>query len=118
MARTYETSEDAIEGFLQTHYYKCLEDKMFNFLPKFLEDKFDIKILSANPDYNEICGYHKDFDITIKVGMPEINKTSVDIFISSRYLFEFGKTKKIIDEIFTSLGLEFEFLGCGLMRDK
>ena len=35
MARTYETSEDAIEGFLQTHYYKCLEDKMFNFLPKF-----------------------------------------------------------------------------------
>ena len=31
MARTYETSEDEIEGFLQTHYYKCLEDKMFEY---------------------------------------------------------------------------------------
>ena len=86
MARTYETSEDAIEGFLQTHYYKCLEDKMFNFLPKFLEDKFDIKILSANPDYNEICGYHKDFDITIKVGMPEIKQVWIFLFQAAIYL--------------------------------
>lgn len=118
MARTYETSEDEIEGFLQTHYYKCLEDKMFEYLPKLLETKYKCKILSVNEDYNEITAYHKDFDITLKVVMPEINKTSVDIFISSRYVFEFGKTKKLMQDLFTTIGLEFDFIGCSLSRDK
>jgi len=118
MAKTFETSEVGTKEYLQTHYYKTLIEPMMKFLPDMLEHKMGCKILSVNDDYMEITAYHADYDLTLKVVMPEINKTSVDIFIDSRFVFDFGKTKNIILQIYDNIAKQFEFVGLSLNRDK
>lgn len=114
MGRTYETSEDAKEDFLKTHYYKAFSDKMMDFIPDLLTKKFGFKVMAVNNDYNEICAYSNAFDITVKVIGAEINKTAVDFFITNRSLFDFGKTKNMILAIYEAISKEYEFLGLSL----
>ncbi len=117
MAKTYETKENSNKEFLQTHYYKCVIDQMIKVVPEILTE-MHCDILSVNEDYNEISAYCDNYDITIKLVMVEIGKTAVDIFISSRFLFDFNKTKKVMLEVFNRISKRFEFIGLSLNMDK
>ena len=117
MGKTYETKENEHKEFLQTHYYKCMIDQMIKFVPDVLTE-MGCSILSVNEDYNEISAYCDDYDITVKLVMVEINSTSVDVFISSRFIFDFSKTKNVILDLYKRIGKRFEFKGLSLNRDK
>ncbi|MCR5786535.1 MAG: hypothetical protein K6G28_02380 [Acholeplasmatales bacterium] len=117
MAKSIETSENGKREYLQSHYYRTTADKLMEEIPHVLE-RMNCKVLAVNTDYNEITAYNDNYDITVKVVMTEINKTSVDVFINSRFLFDFGKTKQIILEVFNFISREFEFLGTSLNRSK
>jgi superfamily I DNA and/or RNA helicase len=117
MAKVLETSENGRRDYLQSHYYRTTADKLMDYIPNVCE-AMNCKVLQVNTDFNEITAYNENYDITLKVVMTEINKTSVDVFINSRFLFDFGKTKAIILEFFNKIAQEFEFLGVSLNRDK
>lgn len=116
MGKTYETSENAKADFLKTHYYKTTSEQLLKYIPTLLETKYSFKILTVNDDYNEICAYNNNFDLTVKVIMSEINQTAVDFFITSRYLFDINKTKNLINEIYDSLSKEYPFIGLALNK--
>lgn len=116
MAKTYETKENANREFLQTHYYKCMIDQMFKDIPEILNE-MNCTLLSCNEDYYEISAYCNDYDITVKLVMVEIGKTSVDIFISSRFIFDFSKTKNVMLDLFNRVAKRHEFIGLSLNRD-
>ncbi len=114
MGKTYETSEQGTKEYLQTHYYKCISDKMLEFIPKLFTEHYGFKVIAVNDDYSEICAYSTKEDITVKVTSVEINRTAVDFFISSRTLFDFSRVKNLIVDIYKEISKEFEFLGVSL----
>lgn len=114
MSKTYETSEQGKVEYLQTHYYKCFSDKMLEFIPKLFTEHYGFKVVAVNDDYSEICAYSTKEDITVKVTQVEVNRTAVDFFISTRTLFDFGKTKKLILDIYNEISKNFEYLGVSL----
>lgn len=116
MSKTFETSENGTKEYLQTHYYKCMSDKMLEFIPKLFTEHYGFKVIAVNDDYSEICAYSNREDITVKVTSVEINKTAVDFFISTRSLFDFGKTKTLILDIYNEISKQYEYLGVSLNK--
>lgn len=117
MSKVYETSENAKKEFLQTRYYKTSDFKLLERIPDVLKS-MNCEILGINKDYAEISAYNDKYDITVKVVNTAINETSVDVFVSSRYLIDINKSKNIIIDFYTRLGKEFEFIGLALNRNK
>ncbi len=117
MSKIYETKEYGTKEFLQTHYYKCFEDDLFSYIPEMIKD-FDLKLLTVNKDYKEITAYNDLYDVTFKIFMYKPGETSVDLFIDSRFLFDFGKTKKVILAMFDKIAKKYDFLGLSLHKEK
>ncbi len=117
MSKVYETSENSTKEFLKTRYYKTSDFKLLDRIPEILKS-MGCEILGINKDYAEISAYTDKYDITVKVVNTAINETSVDVFISSRYFFDFNKSKKVIDLFYSNLNKEFEFIGLALHSDN
>lgn len=115
MPKTYETSERANKEFLQTRYYKANAKRVLKFLKEHFE-KNNAKIVSYNEEYNELSIRTEMYDMTINVFQFSISETSVDLFIDSRFLFDFGKTKKIILEFYEMVGKNFPYIGNALHK--
>ncbi len=110
MSKVYETSENSKADFLKTRYYKTSDIKLLERIPEILKN-MRCEILGINKDYSEISAYN---DISVKVVNTRINESSVDVFISSRFIFDFNKTKNIINDFYDRLNREFEFIGLAL----
>ena len=117
MSKTYETKEFGTKPYLQTHYYKCMEDDLFEYIPNMLES-FDLKLLNINEEYKEITAYNDLYDVTFKIFMFKPGETSVDLFIDSRFLFDFGKTRKVILSMFNEIAKKYELLGLSLHKER
>ena len=117
MSKTYETKEYGKKDYLKTHYYKCFEADLFEYIPAMLKE-FDLTLLTVNEDYKEITAYNDLYDVTFKVFMYKPGETSVDLFIDSRFIFDFGKTKKVIESLFNKIAEKYEFIGLSLHKEK
>ncbi len=113
MSKVYETSENSKADFLKTRYYKTSDIKLLERIPEILKN-MRCEILGINKDYSEISAYNDNYDISVKVVNTRINESSVDVFISSRFIFDFNKTKNIINDFYDRLNREFEFIGLAL----
>lgn len=115
MPKTYETSERASKDFLKTRYFKANSSRVMDFIKGLLE-KDGLNVVAYNTEYGEISATSDYYDVTIKVFQFSISEVSVDMFIDSRYIFDFGKTKKIINDFFEKLSKEFPFIGLSLHK--
>lgn len=113
MPKTLETSERTNKDYLKTRYYKGSADTIMNYLENdFKNNKIDL--VSFNKDYGEISVSTDMYDMTVKVFQFSVTEVSVDLFIDSRYLFDFGKTKKVINDFYNKLSHQFPFIGLAL----
>ena len=113
MPKIYETSERAIKEFLQTRYYKANAKRILDFLNNYYQ-KNNITVVNYNDEYMELSISTEMYDMTIRPFQFSISETAVDLFIDSRFLFDFGKTKKVINEFYDMLAKNFPFIGLAL----
>ena len=113
MPKVYETSENASKDFLLTRYYKANAKRILDFLRDYYK-KNNVRIVNYNEEYMELSIATEMYDMTIRPFQFSVSETAVDMFIDSRYLFDFGKTKKIINEFYDMLAKNFPFIGLAL----
>ena len=117
MSRVFETSENQKKDYLKTRYYKTTDRQMLKFIPDILK-AMRCDVLGINEDYAEISAYNKYYDISVKVVMVSLNETSVDVFVSSRYIIDINKSKHVIEDFYSRISKNFEFLGLALHSDQ
>lgn len=113
MPKVYETSETASKDFLLTRYYKANAKRILDFLHNYYK-KNNVTIVNYNEEYMELSISTQMYDMTIRPFQFSVSETAVDLFIDSRFLFDFGKTKKVINEFYDMLSKNFPFIGLGL----
>ncbi len=116
MGKTYETSESAEKDFLKTRYYKTNIELIYKFLEEDLK-KNSYNIISINKDYGEIAASHETHDIVVKLFQYSATEVAVDLFLDSHFLFDFGKSKKIIEEFYERLNKNFNLIGVALHKN-
>lgn len=115
MPKQLETSENAKKDYLKTRYYKTNILLIMEYLKKYYEEN-NIKIISYNTDYNEISIDEQYYNMTIRFVQVRPNEAAVDLFIDSYFLFDFNKTKRVIEEFYNLLNNKFEFKGLALNK--
>lgn len=110
----FETKENCVEPFMQTHYYKTSYEKMKEVYLKFLNDK-QFHIVSIDDHYGEIYAEYGRMSVQAKIIEQTPRETSIDFYINSEYLF--GNKKKsyqFIGDFYKELDKNVEFKGLGL----
>lgn len=113
MAKELETSETNRDERLRTRYYKDSATRINEFVKKYLTSKGG-KVVSDDPNYGEIFVTSPNFNYTIKIFQFSVSEVAVDLFITSDFLFDFGKTKRELVSFFDELNKNFNFIGTGL----
>lgn len=111
-----ETSENATELLLQTHYYKTSYDELKATYLSILND-IGHTVTSVNDDYCEICSEVPNMIVIAKIIMQDLKETSIDFSINAT--FAIGGKKKIkafIDMILKKIEEKHEFKGVSLHK--
>lgn len=117
MPKQFETSEQAKKDFLKTRYYKTNILLIMEYLKKYFEDS-KIKIVSYDTNYNEISVESELYNMTVRFVQVEAQESAVDVFVDSYFLFDFNKTKKLINDFYDMLGKKFELKGLALHKEN
>ncbi len=117
MAKQLETSERAKKDYLKTRYYKTNILLIMEYVKKYFEEQSDIKIVSYDTNYNEISIDHPMYNMTVRFVQVATQEAAVDIFIDSYFLFDFSKTKNIINNFYEMLNQKYEFIGLALHKE-
>ena len=87
------------------------------YLKKYFEDS-KIKIVSYDTNYNEISVEAELYNMTVRFVQVEAQEAAVDVFVDSYFLFDFNKTKKLINDFYDMLGKKFELKGLALHKEN
>ena len=111
-----ETSENAKELALQTHYYKASYEQIKKSYLEYLES-VKHTIVSENDDYHEIYSEIPHFTVIAKIIEQSATETSIDFYINAEYLV--GNSKKalnFINAVYKKLEEQYEFKGVALHK--
>lgn len=117
MPKQLETSEHAKKDFLKTRYYKTNILLIMEYVKKYFEEN-KIKIVSYDTTYNEISVEAELYNMTVRFVQVEPSEAAVDLFVDSYFLFDFNKTKKLINDFYDMLGKKFELKGLALHKEN
>lgn len=117
MPKQLETSEHAKKDFLKTRYYKTNILLIMEYVKKYFEEN-KIKIVSYDTTYNEISVEDELYNMTVRFVQVEPAEAAVDLFVDSYFLFDFNKTKKLINAFYDMLGKKFELKGLALHKEN
>lgn len=113
MGKMYQTSENANQDYLKTRWYKAsyqmAKKKVLDLL-----DKEGLKPEVTDDTYGEIFVETPKYDMTITIFEFSIQETSIDITFESKMLFDFGKSKAIINDFYSKINKVLEFKGLSL----
>lgn len=115
MAKTFETAECEKKDYLKTRYYKTNADLVMSFIEKDLV-KRGLVLVSSNREYGEISATASDYEITAKVFQYNATEVAVDLYLYSNFLFDFGKSRRIIEDFYENLNKNFQLIGLALHR--
>ncbi|MCM1557238.1 MAG: hypothetical protein NC087_06850 [Anaeroplasma bactoclasticum] len=116
MAKILETTENAKEEILQTHYYKTSYNKLKDAYLDIL-DMLHIQVVSIDDNYLEIYAEKPHMSIQAKIIEQTPVETSIDFYIDAEFLF--GNKNKIysfLTTVYQELGKSFELKGLGLHK--
>ncbi|MGM9971809.1 MAG: hypothetical protein ACI35W_05315 [Anaeroplasmataceae bacterium] len=113
MGRIYQTSEGASASYLKTRWYKASYQMAKKKVLELIE-KLGFTAEVTDDTYGEIFVETPKFDMTITIFEFSIQETSVDLTFESKMLFDFGKSKKIINDFYLELNKSLEFKGLSL----
>ena len=111
-----ETSENAKELVLQTHYYKASYEQIKKAYVDYLDTVSHV-IVSENDDYHEIYSEVPHFTVIAKIIEQSPIETSIDFYINAEYLV--GNNKKalnFINAVYKKLEEQYEFKGVALHK--
>ena len=113
---TIETSENAKEEILQTHYYKASYDNIKELYLEYLK-KLGHHIESINDDYSEVFSTGPHISVTAKIIMQNPKETSIDFYIDSEFLVGNGKKAiTFMKEVYKDIEKKYELKGLSLHR--
>ena len=96
MGRMHQTSETAQKDYLKTRWYKASYDKTKTAIIDLLGE-YGLIPEASDDEYGEI-----------------FVKTSVDLSLDSKMVFDLGKSKRIINDFYNDLAKKIEFKGVSL----
>ena len=110
-----ETSENAKNLILQTHYYKATYEQIKNLYLEIVEG-LKHKIISVNDDFGEICSELPHMSVVAKIiNLGDPLETSIDFYIASEYLVASNKkATKFIDIVLKKIEEKYPFKGVSL----
>ena len=117
MAKQLETSEKAKKDYLKTRYYKTNILLIMEHVKKYFEEQSDIKIISYDTNYNEISVENPMYNMTLRFVQVKASEAAVDLFIDSYFVFDFSKTKNVINNFYEMLNQKFELIGLALHKE-
>lgn len=113
---TIETSENAKELELQTHYYKASYQQIKSLYLEILES-LGHNIVSDNDDYSEIYSEVPHMEVIAKIIMQDPKETSIDFYINSDFLLTSkSKALKFIETVLKKIEEKYEFKGVSLHK--
>ncbi len=113
---TIETSENAKEEILQTHYYKASYDNIKELYLEYLK-KLGHHIESINDDYSEVFSTGPHISVTAKIIMQNPKETSIDFFIDAEYLVASKKKAiKFVENTLNEIAKKYELKGISLHK--
>ena len=113
---TVETSENAKDLSLQTHYYKASYQQIKALYLEIL-DELGHNIVSENDDYSEIYSETPHMEVIAKIIMQDPRETSIDFYINSDFLLgSKGKALKFIKDVLNKIEAKYEFKGVSLHK--
>lgn len=113
MGKIYQTAERETRNFLKTRWYKASYQMTKKKVLELIQ-KFGWQAEITDDNYGEIFVETPKFDITITIFEFSIQETSVDMTFESKMIFDFGKSKSIINLFYDELGKLIEFKGLSL----
>ena len=109
-----ETKEVHEKELLKTHYYKASYEQIKQIYLEILKS-LKHNIISVNDDFGEISWEVRHLTCRAKIIMQTPNKTSIDFYINSEYLFmSSAKAYKFIKEVLQRIQNKYELKGLGL----
>lgn len=117
MSKQVETSERAKQDYLKTRYYKTNILLIMEYVKKYFHDN-NIKIISYDTNYNEISVEAEFYNMTVRFVQVGPQEAAVDVFVDSNFLFDFNKTKKLINDFYEMIGKNFELKGLALHKEN
>ncbi len=113
---TIETSENAKDLKLQTHYYKASYQQIKSLYLEILES-LGHTIVSDNDDYSEIYSEVPHMEVIAKIIMQDPKETSIDFYINSDFLLASkSKALKFIETVLKKIEEKYEFKGVSLHK--
>lgn len=113
---TIETSENAKELVLQTHYYKASYSQIKTLYLELL-DNLKYNVVSVNDDYSEIYAEAPHIEVITKIIMQDPKETSIDFYINADFLIgSKAKAIKFIQNVLTKIEEKYEFKGVALHK--
>ena len=113
MAEFYETSESAKKDYLKSNWYKASYTKVKEALLEVAKEK-GYKVVHINDEYSEIFVIGDNFEATFKLYQMKPTETSLDMYFIPKMIFDFGRSKKIITEIYSAMKKKVQFIGLGI----
>ena len=111
----FETSETHNIPSLRTRYYRCRKEDAMNTLLKIAKSK-KVYNFYKNEHFYEVSYETSGYIFYAKIVSTSVMETSVDIKVTTKTLFPFGKGKKIIEEYYSELDKLLPFKGVSLFR--
>lgn len=114
---TIETSENAKELMLQTHYYKASYEQIKAVYLDLVEKGMNHTIVSVNDDYHEIYSEIPHFTVVAKIIEQDPLETSIDFTLMPEYLVgNSKKAEKFLDTVYKKIEESYEFKGVALHK--
>ena len=113
---TIETSENAKDLILQTHYYKASYEQIKTVYLDYLKE-LGHEVVSTNDTYCEIYSEVPRFTVVAKIIEQDPLETSIDFTIILDYLVGNGKkAEKFLQSVYKKIEESYEFKGVALHK--
>jgi hypothetical protein len=97
-----ETSDDADDKLIMTHYYDNNYESTKNALLEVAKSARH-RVMDINDEYKEFLISYPKGELIVTLYSKTYNITSVDFKVSTNYLFSFGRGVKMIDNYYDAL---------------
>ncbi len=115
MAEYYQTSETATKDYLKTNWYKASYSRVKDAVIDAMK-KMGYEVTNINDDYGELFVVGTNFEVTFTIFQMTVSETSVDMYFIPKMIFDLGKSKKIITEIYAEIAKRVPFIGLALHK--
>lgn len=115
MSYSVETSENAKNELLKTHYYKTSYEKLKNAFLDFCKEN-SLEVNTINDNFGEILALGVRINVTATITMQNPRETSIDLFTESEYLFNKLGTTKFLKKLYEYLAKKSDFTGVSLHK--